>query len=155
MRLAAIIVSLLTAAAATAQTWTLDRCIDYAVEHNTEVRRSLLSARQGELAVTEAKDRFLPQLSGYGSQSFNFGRGLTADNTYANRNTSSFSVGAQLQVPVFQGLAAVRNLKYSRTSMRALLERCEAAKDDVTLNVIGQYLQALYAMRATPSISRA
>lgn len=145
MRLAAIIVSLLTAAAATAQTWTLDRCIDYAVEHNTEVRRSLLSARQGELAVTEAKDRFLPQLSGYGSQSFNFGRGLTADNTYANRNTSSFSVGAQLQVPIFQGLAAVRNLKYSRTSMRALLERCEAAKDDVTLNVIGQYLQALYA----------
>lgn len=145
MRLAAIIVSLLTAAAATAQTWTLDRCIDYAVEHNTEVRRSLLSARQGELAVTEAKDRFLPQLSGYGSQSFNFGRGLTADNTYANRNTSSFSVGAQLQMPIFQGLAAVRNLKYSRTSMRALLERCEAAKDDVTLNVIGQYLQALYA----------
>ncbi|MDE6612035.1 MAG: TolC family protein [Muribaculaceae bacterium] len=54
-------------------------------------------------------------------------------------------MGAQLQVPVFQGLAAVRNLKYSRTSMRALLERSEAAKDDVTLNVIGQYLQALYA----------
>lgn len=136
---------LLAATAAAAQTWSLDRCIEYAIDHNIEVKQSMVSARQGELEVTAAKDRFLPQLSGYGSQSFNFGRGLTANNTYANRNTSSFSVGAQFQLPVFQGLAAVRNLKYSRTSLRALLERSEATKDDVTLNVISQYLQALYA----------
>lgn len=104
-----------------------------------------MSQQQGELSVTEAKDQFLPQLNGYGSQNFNFGRGLTADNTYANRNTSSFSVGASLSMPILQGLRAVRNLKYSQTSLRALVERTEAAKDNVTLNVIGAYLQALYA----------
>ncbi|MCM1068143.1 MAG: TolC family protein [Muribaculaceae bacterium] len=146
MRTIALTVALaLGACAAQARTWTLDECVDYAIGHNVEVKQAMLSAREGEVDVTAAKDAFLPQLSGYASQSFNFGRGLTADNTYANRNTSSFSAGAQLSLPIFQGLRAVRNLKYSRTALRALLERSEEAKDNVTLNVIGQYLQALYA----------
>ena len=128
-----------------ARTWTLDECVDYAIEHNINVLSRKLNVREGELGVTEAKDRFLPQLQGYGSQSFNFGRGLTANNTYANRNTSSFSVGANLSLPLFQGLRAVRQLSYSRSALQAQLEEVEVAKDDVTLNVISQYLQALYA----------
>ena len=144
-RLALIAAAAVITASAGAREWSLDDCIAYAIDHNIEVRQRMVSQQQGELSVTEAKDQFLPQLNGYGSQSFNFGRGLTADNTYANRNTSSFSVGASLSLPIFQGLRAVRNLKYSQTNLRALVERTEAAKDNVTLNVIGAYLQALYA----------
>lgn len=125
--------------------WTLDSCISYAVTHNVDVRQRILSARQGELAVKEAKDRVLPNVNAYGSQNFSFGRGLTADNTYANRNTSSFSVGGQLSVPLFQGLRVVRSIKYSETSLKALVEQSEAIKDDVTINVMAAYLQALYA----------
>ena len=132
------------ALASTAQSMNLDQCIDYAIEHNLDVRGRRISAYQSELEVTEAKDRFLPNLSGYASQSFNFGRGLTSDNTYANRNTSSFSLGAQLSLPIFQGLRAIRQLKYSKTALSAAKESTEAAKDNVTLNVITQYLQALY-----------
>ncbi len=130
---------------AKAQGWNLEQCVEYALEHNIEVRQRLLEVRQGELAVREQKDQALPNLSGYGSESFSFGRGLTSDNTYANRNTSSFSVGAQISLPLFQGLRVVRGVKYSNTSLRALVEESEAVKDNVTVNVIAQYLQALYA----------
>lgn len=143
-----IILSVLAAAMAAgayAEKWSLDSCVSYAVGHNIEVRQRLLAARQGELQVTEARDRVLPSVSGYASESFSFGRGLTADNTYANRNTSAFSVGASLSLPLFQGLRVYRNIEYSRTSLRALLERSEATKDNVTLNVISQYLQVLYS----------
>ncbi|MEZ3520098.1 MAG: TolC family protein [Muribaculaceae bacterium] len=119
--------------------------MSYAIDHNIDVSTRRLETLSGELDVTAAKDRFLPQLSGYASQSFNLGRALTADNTYANRNTSSFSVGAQLSLPIFQGLSAVRRLDYARSGLRAMVEQFEAAKDDVTLNVISQYLQALYS----------
>ncbi len=141
------IIALAAALSAPAQApqWTLDQCVEYAIDHNIDVARSRLSAYQGELSVTEAKDRFLPNVSGYASQSFNFGRGLTADNTYVNRNTSSFSTGAQLSLPLFQGTAAIKRLNYSRTALSAMLEDVEAAKDDVTLNVISLYLQSLYA----------
>lgn len=136
---------LMVASVASAATWSLDSCVSYAISHNINVQSRLLQEENGRLGVTEAKDRFLPNINGYGSQSFSFGRGLTAENTYANRNTSSFSVGANLSLPIFQGLAGVRRLDYAKASLKALLEQTEAAKDDVTLNVITQYLQALYA----------
>ena len=133
------------AVSAQVRRWSLDECVDYAVAHNINVLQTKVSEDQGRISVDEARSGFMPQVSGYASQSFNFGRGLTADNTYANRNTSSLSVGANLQVPVFQGLRNIRNLEYSKVNLRALVERTEAAKDNVTLNVIGGYLQALYA----------
>lgn len=133
---------------ANADKWSLDSCVAYALEHNIEVRQRVLAARQGELAVREAKDAVLPNVSGYGSESLGFGRSLTSLNTYANHNTSSFAVGANLSLPLFQGLRVVRNVDYSRTSLRALVERSEAIKDDVTVNVIAQYLQTLYSREA-------
>lgn len=132
-----------------AQIWTLDSCISYALSHNISLQQRMLEAENSRLSVTEAKDRFLPTVGGYASENFSFGRGLTQENTYANRNTSSFSMGASLQVPVFQGLAGVRRLDYAKTSLRAMLEQTEATKDDISLNVIGQYLQALYAAEMT------
>ncbi|MDE6301033.1 MAG: TolC family protein [Muribaculaceae bacterium] len=129
---------------ASAQTWTLDSCVAYAVEHNIDVRRAVLEARQGQEDVTSAKDAFLPQVQGYASQNFSFGRALTADNTYANRNTTSFAAGAQLSMPIFSGLRNLRTKRRAETSLLALLERTEAAKDNVTLNVMALYLQALY-----------
>lgn len=140
--------TLAASAPADAQQWSLDSCISYALDHNIEVRQRILAARQGELAVREAKDAALPHVNGYASENFSFGRGLTALNTYANRNTNAFSVGANLSLPLFQGLRVVRNIDYSRTSLRALVERSEAIKDDVTVNVIAQYLQALYSREA-------
>ncbi len=124
--------------------WSLDSCISYAHAHNINVRRSAVDCLTAEYGVVEAKDRFLPTLSAGASQNFSFGRGLTGDNTYANRNTQSFGVNVGLNMPVFQGLAGVRRLDYAKAGLRSMLEQHEAVKDDVTLNVISQYLQVLY-----------
>ena len=77
------------------------------------------------------------------NQSWGFGRSLTAENTYASRNTSNFGWNVGLNLPLFQGLRNVRNLDYARSSMVQTLEQLEETKDDITLNVIAQYLQAL------------
>lgn len=131
-------------AVAWAQAWSLDSCINYAIDHNINVRSRALDRTSAQLDITEAKDRFLPELSAGASQSFNFGRGLTSENTYANRNTSQFGWNVGISLPIFQGLSAVRRLNYSRANLLAITEQYEAAKDDVTLNVISQYLQTLY-----------
>ena len=130
---------------AAAEVWNLDSCVAYAIDHNINVRQAVLNARHGEVDLNSAKNAFLPQVQGFASQSFSFGRALTADNTYADRNTSSFSTGAQLSMPLFSGLRNLRNKERANTSLLAMLERTEAAKDNVTLNVMALYLQALYA----------
>lgn len=127
-----------------AQQWDLQQCIDHAIANNISVRSRLIQNQSAELDVSDAKNRFLPTLSGFASQNFSFGRALTMDNTYADRNTSSFAAGAQLQMPLFQGLQGIRRLDYAKANLAAVLEQTEAVKDDVTLNVIAAYLQALY-----------
>ena len=126
------------------ESWSLDSCISYAIRHNITVKSRELNVVSGDLDITEAKDRFLPNVSAGAQQSFSFGRGLTADNMYANRNTSQFGWSVQMSVPLFQGLRNVRNLDYSKANYRMLVEQLESAKDDLTLSVIAQYLQVLY-----------
>ncbi|MCM1292706.1 MAG: TolC family protein [Bacteroides sp.] len=126
------------------QSWTLDSCINYALAHNISVASQQLQTQSAELSVTEAKDRFLPNLDAGASQIFDFGRGLTSDNTYADRNTSQFGWNVSLQLPLFQGLSAKRQLDYAKASLKAMLEKTEAVRDDVELQVISLYLQVLY-----------
>lgn len=126
------------------ETWTLQRCVDYALENNLTVKNSRLQVDQSEIEVTSAKDAFLPTLSASASEGFNFGRGLTSDNTYADRNTSSFQWGVNMSLPLFQGLSDVRQLKVAKSAMQQYLMEFEAAKDDLTLNIMAQYLQVLY-----------
>ena len=126
------------------ETWTLQRCVDYALENNLTVKNSHLQVDQSEIDVTSAKDAFLPTLSASASEGFNFGRGLTSDNTYADRNTSSFQWGVNMSLPLFQGLSDVRQLKVAKSAMQQYLMEFEAAKDDLTLNIMAQYLQVLY-----------
>ena len=115
--------ALATAMTAGAETWSLDSCISYSIAHNLTVKSREISAEQGELGITEAKDRFLPQVQAGANQSWGFGRSLTAENTYASRNTSNFGWNVGLSLPLFQGLRNVRNLDYARSSMRQTLEQ--------------------------------
>ncbi|MCF0218410.1 MAG: TolC family protein [Muribaculaceae bacterium] len=126
-----------------AEVWSLDSCISYALDNNLNIRQARLREHSGELSVTEAQDRYLPSLSAGASQQFSFGRGLTAENVYANRNTKNFGWNANLSLPLFQGLSAYRNEQYARASLKALVEETESARDDVTLNVMASYLQVL------------
>lgn len=126
------------------EAWSLDSCINYAINHNLDVRSALIERYKGDLNVTEAKDRFLPTLSAGAAQSWSFGRGLTAENTYANRNTSSLGWNANLSLPLFQGLSAMRQLRQAQANIRTLDLQVEDAKDNVTLGIMAYYLQVLY-----------
>lgn len=131
--------------AADAEVWSLDSCISYAVAHNVSMRQQQLRIEQGHQAVTEAYDAFLPQADASAGQSWNFGRGLTAENTYANRNTSNTQWNVGLNLPLFQGLAEYRRAEVAKLSLQQCLYEREATRDNLTLNIISQYLQVLYA----------
>ncbi len=136
-----------------AETWDMDRCIDYALEHNIQVKIQEQDIEQGKLQVSSSWHSFLPQVSAGASQSFNFGRGLTAQNTYANRNTSSFSASAQVSIPLFSGLRNIRTYEQSKLNLQQIALQVEATRDNITLNVIAQYLQVLYSKEVMATAS--
>ena len=85
------------------------------------------------------------------SESFNFGRGLTAENTYADRNTTNTQWGVSLGLPLFQGTAAYRRVRIARMSLQQYVLETEATKDNLALNVMSQYLQVLYSKEVAKS----
>ena len=125
--------------------WTLRECIDHALEHNVNVRQSVLNVQQKEIDLNTAQGRRLPGLSASGSESLSFGRGLTADNTYANSNTSSTSFNLGMDVPVFQGMQISNGIKMGRLDLEAAIADLDKAKDDVRVAVAQAYVQILYS----------
>ena len=150
MRRIIVTAALLAAFAAGAQAqervWTLAQCIDHALENNLSIKQSMLGVEQKEISLNTAESSRLPGVSASSGQNFSFGRGLTADNTYANTNTTStsFSVGAD--VPVFNGFRIKHNIELSKLDLAAATADLEKARDDIRVAVAQAYVQILYNM---------
>ena len=124
--------------------WTLRECISHALEHNITVKQSALNVEQKEIDLNTAQGRRLPGVNASGSESLSFGRGLTADNTYTNSNTSSTSFSLGMDVPVFQGMQINNGVKMGRLDLQAAMADLAKAKDDVRIAVAQAYVQILY-----------
>ena len=126
--------------------WTLRECCDYAVAHSIAIRQQENQCRQQELNLSNAKNSRLPDLSGSIGQNFSFGRGLTADNTYSNTNTSSTSFSLGTSVPLFTGFQIPNQIKMSQLNLEATTQDLEKAKNDIRMQVAQAYVQILYDM---------
>ena len=137
--------STLTAAAQPHQ-WTLRECCDYAVAHNITIKQQENQCRQQELQLSTAKNQRLPDLSASVGQNFSFGRGLTAENTYSNTNTSSTSFSLGASVPLFTGFQIPNQIKLNQLNLEAATADLEKAKNDIQTQVAQAYVQILYDM---------
>ena len=124
--------------------WSFRDCINYAMEHNRNIIQGTLQVEQREIALNSARNSHLPAVSAGISQNCSFGRGLTADNTYANTNTSnsSFSLGADM--PIFQGLRISHNIALGKLDLEAATRDLENVRDEISIKVAQAYIQALY-----------
>ena len=124
--------------------WSLSDCIDYALEHNLTVRQSALTVEQREVDLNTAQMSRLPSLNASANENLSFGRGLTADNTYSNSNTTSTSFSLGSNVPVFQGFEINNNIKLGKLNLEAATVDLEKARDDIRVAVAQAYVQILY-----------
>ena len=126
--------------------WGLRECCEYAVEHNISIKQQQNQCRQKELQLSTAKNSRLPDLSGSLGQNFSFGRGLTAENTYTNTNTSNTSLQLSTSVPIFTGFQIPNQIKLSQLNLEAATADLEKAKNDIRMQVAKAYVQILYDM---------
>ncbi len=126
--------------------WSLRECCDYAVAHNISIKQQENQCRQQELQLSTAKNSRLPDLSASASQNFSFGRGLTAENTYSNTNTSSTSFSLGTSVPIFTGFQIPNQIKLNQLNLEAATADLEKAKNDIRMQVAQAYVQILYDM---------
>ena len=128
------------------QSWTLRQCCDYAIEHNISIKQRDNQRKQREVQLSTAKNSRLPDLNASASESFSFGRGLTLDNTYTNRSTTSTSFSLGTTVPLFTGFQIPNQIKLNQLNLEAATQDLEKAKNDIRMQVAQAYVQILYDM---------
>ena len=136
----------LVAVSTYAQTnWDVRRCISHALANNISIKQADNRIRQNELQLSTAKNSRLPDLSASVGENVSFGRGLTAENTYSNTNTSSTSFGLSTSVPLFTGMRIENTIKLQKLNLDASTADLEKAKNDIAMQVAQQYIQIVYS----------
>ena len=143
---ASLTAALLALPAAAQEPWTLERCIDYAVAHNITVEQYRLRTEAQAIQLQNVKYSRLPDLNASAGENFSFGRGLTADNTYTNTNTSSTNFSVGTSVPIFTGFQIPNQIALNKLNLEAATQDLEKAKNDIRTQVAQEYVQVLYNM---------
>lgn len=133
-----------TAPSPASRVWTLKECIDYAIEHNIEVRQRVLEKRNQELNVNTAQYSRLPDLNAGLGQNFYFGRGPGRDGTYQDQSQSSSSLDINTRVPVFSGFRVHHQIQMEKLNLQAAIAELDRAKEDLSLNITSYFLQVLF-----------
>ena len=124
--------------------WTLEECIDYAIEHNIDIRQRKLNKQNAAIDVNTAKMSRLPNLNANVGQNWNFGRGLAENNTYENQTLSSTNLGINSSTSIFTGFRISNEIEKSKLDLEAATQSLEKAKDDLALNIAYLFLEVLF-----------
>ena len=131
---------------ASAQSWSLDDCMKYAVEHATEVKREVVNARQRKQDYQHAVAGFLPTITGGVQGQYAWGRNIDPEtNTYNNVTTFNNYYQLYAELNVFDGFATINALKQAKLSRDYSATAMQKIQDDRAIDVMQKYVDAAYA----------
>ncbi|HEY0299462.1 MAG TPA: TolC family protein, partial [Arachidicoccus sp.] len=127
--------------------WDLERCVNYALEHNISVRQADVQSRLSALQLKQSKAMQIPTL-GFNTQGgYNFGRSINPTTNEFTTNTVLFqSYGVQSGVTLFNFFNVKNSIKSAKAQSEADKTDIDRVKSDVTLNVAAAYLQYLQSL---------
>lgn len=124
--------------------WSLQQCIDQALQYNLELKRQELVLKSTGQDYRQSKLDLLPNLNG--SLSHELGSGRVLDRgTYEwkDANVSQGGLGLQSDLTLFDGLQGLNNMKMNKANYQMNQENLEALVDNVTIQVITGYMALL------------
>jgi outer membrane protein len=140
---AALLLVLFTGAQAQ-ETWSLQKCIDYALKNNIQIKQQELNSKYYNNQLNQAKNNRLPNLNAGLQNSMSFGRSLGSDNTYLDINSNSTSGNLSTNITLWNGFTLTNSIKAADMDLRSSLEDMQKAKDDMMLNIAAAYLEILF-----------
>ena len=146
MRITLIAILTLTAVSAHAQhSWTVQQCMQYAVEHNHEVKRTELELDNYMANRTGAIGRYLPKVDmGIGAQ-YNFGRTIDPEtNIYTDVSTFNNGYSLSASFPFFDGFNRLHALKAAKASVLMGHQALRQKQNQIALNVLQAFVNVAY-----------
>jgi len=127
------------------EVWTIEKCVEYALTNNIQVKQQLLLVKNQQAMLQQDKLSMLPSLNAGATHGYNFGQ--TVDrytNTFATDRvqTDNFYLGSS--VTLFEGFQKLNQVKQRQIDLEATQYDKDKFMDDITLLIATGYLQILY-----------
>jgi outer membrane protein len=126
--------------------WTLERCIDYALENNLDIKRQELQTRITKRDYDQDRYDLLPSFGAAVEHELSSGRSLNIENyRWEDRSKQQGSAGIRGDLTLFNGLQnynSIREGKFLFLSSEADLETLE---NEMTLTLAAYYLDILFS----------
>jgi len=138
--------SLLSLQTKAQEAWSLQKCIEYALENNISVKQNELNADMAKENYNQSIANMAPSLNAGASHSYNWGQRIDPfTNTFATNRVRSNNLYVSSQVTLFSGLQMQNTLKQNSLNYLAGKYDVEKMKNDIVLNVATAYLNVLFA----------
>lgn len=125
---------------------TLKDAIEIGIKNNLAVSQSDLQMQKAGINLKQSKENMLPDLNASADHGYNYGRSIDPfSNAFINQKVGYASYGASSQVLLFNGLSLHNQIAANRLGYEASKMELQQAKDNLTINIILDYLQVLSA----------
>ena len=123
---------------------TIKQCVDLAITNNLQIQQSQIQMEQNGVAFKQSKDNLLPQINGTIQQQFNYGRSISnLNNSYVDVQNGAGNYSLNANLVLFNGLSLQNAIKQNALNYNASKMDLQQQKDNITLNVILNYLTVL------------
>jgi len=115
--------------------------VKIALDQNTTLRQAQNATQQDQVAIEDARNQFLPDLSASSGTSHNFGRDFDeGEGRVINSDTQSFTVGVNSGVTLFNGFANTASLRAARLGGEAGEKDLKRTRETIAFTVAANFL---------------
>jgi outer membrane protein len=141
-----LICNVLVLASSAQEKWSLQRCVQYALDSNISIRQNEIQAELAAITYKESKLSLIPALNLSNSDGYRFGKSQNPS-TGILENRNFFQVGLNLQtsVNIFNWFSKKNTILANAWSVMAAKAATDKLKNDIALTVANSYLQVLLA----------
>ena len=127
------------------QEWTMRQCMQYAVEHNHEVKRTELELDNYKASRSGAMGSFLPRVDATVGAQYNFGRAIDPEtNGYTDVSTFYNGYTLSASLPVFDGFGRLHALKAAKAGVLMGQSALRQQQSQTALDVLQAFANVAY-----------
>lgn len=126
------------------KTWTLQECIEYALNQNIQVRKSDLTNQSFQYYAAQAKAQRFPSVNAGITQSFSWSKDPADPGSgYSGANGTNYQVNSS--VNLFNANRTNNQIKQAQLDIEGGQYSLETTKESISLSILDAFLQVLYA----------
>ena len=146
MKFKLIAIALLISVAGFSQNkkWSLQECVDYALENNITIKQSENTLLSNDQDLIATKGNFLPSVSANMGHRLTLGNAEIFPGQFVDRTANSTNFGVNVSQTVFDGFRNTYLYKQAQINKEANELELNRIKDNISLSVANFYLNVLF-----------